>query len=251
MTAIPATGMVILNADNPYVLAMREQAVGRVVTYGLGPNADVWAEQIETGQESTKFVCHAPQGVFSVALPAIGFHNVYNALAAIAAGLELGLVPQEIQSGISSFTADAMRLHKIVMSDYTVLNDTYNASPASMIAAIDTLISVAAGRRVAVLGDMLELGDFAVIAHRQIGEKLANENFDVLVTVGELARNIAIAAKENGIASVVSCEDHAAAQRELKKLLKPGDTILVKGSRGMKMERIVAYLANISVGIKS
>jgi len=249
--AIPASGTVILNADNSYVLAMRERAVGRVVTYGLGPDADVRAEQIEAGQETTKFVCRARQGIFAVVLHAIGGHNVYNALAAIAAGLEMGLAPQEIQAGISSFATSAMRLHRITVGDYTILNDTYNASPASMAAAISTLVSVSDGRRVAVLGDMLELGDIAVSAHRQIGEKLANEKIDVVITVGELARHIAAAAQESGMDGAVACADHAAAQRELSRLLKPGDTILVKGSRGMKMEQIVDYLANISTGTAS
>ena len=249
--SIPASGTVILNADNSYVLAMREQAVGHIVTYGLGLDADVRAEQIEPGQETTKFVCHTQQGVFAVDLPAIGRHNVYNALAAIAAGLAMGLVPQEIQAGISSFATTAMRLYKIAVGGYTILNDTYNASPASMAAAIDALGSIAVGRRVAVLADMLELGDIAVSAHRQIGEKLANEKIDVLVTVGDLAQHIAAAAKEKGLVVAVACTDHAAAQRELNRLLKPGDTILVKGSRGMKMEQIVEYLANISTGTVS
>ncbi|MBP2639512.1 MAG: UDP-N-acetylmuramoylalanyl-D-glutamyl-2,6-diaminopimelate/D-alanyl-D-alanyl ligase [Firmicutes bacterium] len=249
--SIPASGTVILNADNSYVSAMREQAVGHVVTYGLGLDADVRAEQIETGQETTKFVCHTQQGEFAVVLPAIGRHNVYNALAAIAAGLAMGLVPQEIQAGISSFATTAMRLHKIAVGGCTILNDTYNASPASMAAAIDALVSIAVGRRVAVLADMLELGDIAISAHRQIGEKLANEKIDVLVTVGELAKHIAAAAKEKGLVGAVACSDHAAAQRELNRLLKPGDTILVKGSRGMKMEQIVDYLSNISTGTAS
>lgn len=246
--AIPATGTVVLNADNSYVLAMREQASGHVVTYGLSLEADVRAEQIEAGKEATTFICHARQAVFPVVLPAIGHHNVYNALAAIAAALEMGFVPQEIQAGISCFSPGAMRLNKVAVGEYTVLNDTYNASPASTAAAIDVLTSVAAGRRVAVLGDMLELGTFAILAHRKIGEKLANEKIDVLITVGEMAQHIAAAAKETGLAVSVACMDHAAAQRELSRLLMPGDTILVKGSRGMKMEQIVDYLAKISTG---
>ncbi|MBP1763087.1 MAG: UDP-N-acetylmuramoylalanyl-D-glutamyl-2,6-diaminopimelate/D-alanyl-D-alanyl ligase [Firmicutes bacterium] len=240
--AIPADGLVVLNADNPYVLGMKEQASCRVLTYGLSANADVWADQIQTGQQETNFVCHARQDVFAVGLPAIGRHNIYNALAAIAVGLAMGLTPQEIQSGIRAFVPDAMRLHTITTADYTILNDTYNASPASMAAAVDTLVGVAAGRRVAVLGDMLELGAIAVDAHRQIGEKLAREKIAVVITVGELARHIAAAAKDGGIAGTVACEDHVAVKHELNKLLESGDTILVKGSRGMKMEEIVNYL---------
>ena len=230
--AIPAGGTVVLNADNSYVLAMRQQAVGHVITYGLGPDADVRAEQIEAGRETTQFICHTGKGAFPVVLHAIGRHNVYNALAAIAAGLAMELALPEIQAGISNFKTTGMRLQKIVTSDYTIFNDAYNASPASMAAAIDTLRNVSDGRCAAVLGDMLELGEIAVDAHRKVGEQLADSKIDLLITVGELARHIAAAAEESGIAESAACADHAEAQKELSKRLKPGDTILVKGSPG-------------------
>jgi UDP-N-acetylmuramoyl-tripeptide--D-alanyl-D-alanine ligase len=144
-----------------------------------------------------------------------------------------------MRSGLRNFNASPMRLHIEAMGDYIIINDAYNASPMSMLAAIDTLAEVAKGRTVAVLGDMLELGDIGVEAHRQIGEKLAQYKIDIVVTVGVLAGNIAEAASEHGIYSAVACCSHDEATETLKRIIKPGDTILIKGSRGMKMENIV------------
>jgi len=154
----------------------------------------------------------------------------------------LGLTPAEICQGIASFTPDGMRLHVQTIGQYRVINDTYNASPLSMAASIDALTEIAAGRTVAVLGDMLELGDFAVEAHRKIGEKLAAQRIDLVITVGKQARNIAQAAIESGI-HAEPCDNHEAARQKLKNFLQPNDTILLKGSRGMKMEQLLDVFA--------
>ncbi|GMA99702.1 UDP-N-acetylmuramoyl-tripeptide--D-alanyl-D-alanine ligase [Pelosinus sp. IPA-1] len=235
---IPKSGLSLLNADNSYVKKMSKQVNSRVQFFGL-EQGDIKAENIQMGTQNMKFSCRFAHHEFPVEIPAIGKHNVYNGLAAIALGLELGLNVEEICAGFKNFNASPMRLHIEKLSDYLVINDAYNASPMSMVAAIDTLVEVAKGRKVAVLGDMLELGPVAIEAHGNIGDRLAFCQVDIVVTVGELATNIARRASACGIKKVVACANHKEAQEALQKLIEPGDTILVKGSRGMKMENII------------
>lgn len=232
-------GLVILNADNPFVRAMEKKTSARLVFFGFEGGADVRAENLVASDRQISFECVSQKGTFPVVVPAPGKHNAYNALAAIAVGLELGLSPAEINSGLESFLPSAMRLHVETFGDYTVINDAYNASPMSMAAAAETLAYIAKGRKIAVLGDMLELGDVAVDAHRRVGEKLAEEGIQVVVTVGKLAKYIAEAALDSGVDVTVACQTHDEAQEALRKLMRPGDTILIKGSRGMKMETIL------------
>ena len=239
--AIGHDDLVILNADDPHVQKMQHKAHGRVVFYGLGPKAFVRAENItssDNGELTTTFDCRSARGSFPVVLQAVGIHNVYNALAAIAAGWELGLTPGEIQKGISSFTPGAMRFEIKKFGDFTVINDVYNASPLSMAAALTTLGNITKGRKIAVLGDMLELGDTAIEAHRNVGRQAAEQGVDTILTVGELAIHIAAAAGELGV-TAQSFNDHKSAIAALRNLMKPGDYILLKGSRGMKMETML------------
>jgi len=235
---IPKDGLIILNGDDPYVAKMTQQVNSRLTLFGLEQGA-IRADHIHTDPKGMYFDCHCAQGDFSAYMPTVGRHNIYNGLAAIAVGLEVGLNFEEICRGLSTFTASPMRLHIEEMGNYIVINDAYNASPMSMSAAIDTLVAVAKNRKVAVLGDMLELGHIKVEAHRQIGEKLAQCHVDIVVTVGPLAYHIAEAAHDHGIHDAIACDGHDAAIETLKKIIKPGDTVLIKGSRGMKMEKMV------------
>lgn len=240
--AIAPDDLVVLNADDPHVRDMQHKTKGRIVFYGIASNAFVKAENITTGKNaelSTTFDCCSARGSFTVTLPTIGIHNVYNALAAIAVGWELGLQPSEIQAGIRSFVPGAMRLEINSYGPYTVINDVYNASPLSMAAALTTLANISKGRKIAVLGDMLELGDAAIEAHRRVGRQAAEQGIDSIIAVGELAKHIAAAASEQGVKSTQSFIEHKAAIDALCKLLKPGDYILLKGSRGMKMETML------------
>jgi UDP-N-acetylmuramoyl-tripeptide--D-alanyl-D-alanine ligase len=236
---VEADGLVILNNDNDYVKAMGERTPARTVFYGMGEESDIWAEQIASGSEGIQFTCRTEKFAFPVTLSVPGRHNVYNALAAIAAGLELGLLPDEIIAGLKQFTGGTMRLQIEQYGQYTVINDAYNASPLSMAAAIDTLADVTRQRKIAVFGDMLELGDFAEQTHRAIGQKLAEQKIDAVITVGTLAAFIADAAGRGGVAVTCSCKDHEEAKVKLAQILKPGDTILIKGSRGVKMEKML------------
>ncbi|SDE87029.1 UDP-N-acetylmuramoyl-tripeptide--D-alanyl-D-alanine ligase [Sporomusa acidovorans] len=240
--AIGHDDLVVLNGDDPHVRAMQRKAQGRVVLYGLHPDAFVRAENIVTGKDGeliTTFDCCSPRGSFPVTLAAVGIHNVYNALAAIATGWELGLKPSEIKAGITSFVPGAMRLEVKRYGDITVINDVYNASPLSMAAALNTLTAVSKGRKIAVLGDMLELGDAAVEAHRRIGRQAAENEVAILISVGEMAKHIAAAARESGVKTTYSFAGHQEAIEVLRQVIQPGDCILLKGSRGMKMETML------------
>ncbi len=248
--AIAHDDLVVLNADDPHVRPMQSKARGRVVLYGLNPGAFVRAENISSGENGeliTKFDCRSPRGSFPVVLHTVGIHNVYNALAAIATGWELGLRPNEIKEGIGSFVPGAMRLEVKKYGEYTVVNDVYNASPLSMAAALDTLAGMTRGRKIAVLGDMLELGDAAVDAHRRIGRRAAEQGVDIVLTVGELAKHIAGAAHESGVKNTQAFTGHNEAIEVLRSLMQPGDYILLKGSRGMKMETMLEAFRDISL----
>lgn len=238
LDVIPEDGLSILNGDNVYVREMSKQAKSRIMLFGL-EQGDIQAKNIQMKAQSMNFVCHSKNKQFLVEIPTTGRHNVYNGLAAIALGMELGMTAESICNGFKKFNASPMRLHIEKLGDYLVVNDAYNASPMSMVAAIETLVEVAEGRKVAVLGDMLELGSIAVSAHENIGDKLAQSHVDIIITVGELAANIAKKASMSGLDKVVACSNHEEAQKVLIKLLEPGDTILIKGSRGMKMENII------------
>jgi UDP-N-acetylmuramoyl-tripeptide--D-alanyl-D-alanine ligase len=238
LDVIPENGLSILNGDNVYVREMSKQAKSRILLFGL-KQGDIKAENIQINTQSMNFVCLFAGNQFLVEIPTTGRHNVYNALAAIALGMELGMNFESICAGLKNFNASPMRLHIEKLGDYLIVNDAYNASPMSMTAAIETLMEVAKERKVAVLGDMLELGSIAVEAHEKIGEQLAKYHVDIVVTVGKLAANIAKRASLCGMEKVVACSNHVEAQEALGKLLESGDTILIKGSRGMKMENII------------
>ena len=221
--AISAGGTVILNADDERVAAMRSCAADgvRVLTYGLKADADVRAE---------------------------ARHNVSNALAALAAGFVLGLTPQEIQAGLYALVPSKMRYEVHTVGAWRLINDAYNASPSSMRAALETTAALYHGRRIAVLGDMLELGDAAEEAHREIGRRAAELGFAALVTYGPQAQWMHEAAEAAGCPVCRHAATHEAAAEHLRALLRDGDTVLFKGSRGMKMEAVIALLTGEEAG---
>jgi UDP-N-acetylmuramoyl-tripeptide--D-alanyl-D-alanine ligase len=180
-----------------------------------------------------------------VHIPVPGEHNIKDALAAIAVGKELGISHEDIRSALSSFKAPEKRSNVIPSrSGCVVIDDTYNASPASMKSALKTLSMMEGERKIAVLGDMLELGDHAVQVHMEIGQAVYECGIDSLFVVGELARLIARGAIDAGmpISAVTEFEDSAQAAKEVSTKVRERDVVLVKGSRAMKMERIVEGL---------
>lgn len=241
--SLPSNGLAILNGDNKYVAAMKKKTNARVLFYGLSDGCDVQGIDIVTSDTNMTIGVKYLDQVVRIPVPTIGKHNVYNALAAIAVGLGLDMSFDEIKQGIKSFTASEMRFSVEKKGNYTVINDAYNASPLSMEAAIDTLAEIAKGRKIAVLGDMLELGSVAVEAHKRIGRKAVENGIEIIITVGEMASYIAQEARDRGAKVAVSCQNHKEAVGILEKYLLPGDTILIKGSRGMAMEKLLNIMS--------
>ena len=248
--AIPTGGTVILNADDARVAAMRSLAADgvRILTYGIGADADVRAEALRLTSVGSQFMVTWNNERHDYSIPLAGRHNVSNALAALAAGFVLGYTPQEMQTGLRRLAVTKMRYEVHEVGAWTFINDAYNASPSSMAAALETTANLYEGRKIAVLGDMLELGDAAEEAHRRIGRRAAELGFAALVTYGPQSRWMHTAAEAAGCPVCCHAETHEAAAEHLHTLLRDGDTVLFKGSRGMKMEAVIALLTGEEAG---
>ena len=218
-----------------------------MLTYGIRAGADIRAEALRCGAEGSQFMVTWANERHDYSIPLAGRHNVSNALAALAAGFVLGLTPQQMQAGLSHLTATKMRYEVHEVGAWRFINDAYNASPSSMRAALETTAALYAGRKIAVLGDMLELGAAAETAHRDVGKRVAELGFDVLVTYGAQAHWMYEEAKSAGCVAH-HAETHTEAAELLRKLLADGDTVLFKGSRGMKMENIIAQITGEKAG---
>jgi UDP-N-acetylmuramoyl-tripeptide--D-alanyl-D-alanine ligase len=245
---LPPDGVAILNAEDGYFEVIKDKFSGKVVSFGSSKSADVIGARVKCLDEGQyRFVLLiSGQGALEVTLPIMGRHNVYNALAAAAAANQLGLDLLAIRAGLETVTPPDMRMEFTQTKDgLAILNDAYNASPASVIAALRTLQALKGyDRKVAVLGDMLELGDYARKAHEDVGRALVESGVKKLIVVGKLAGSIADGAKAAGIPNdaVKSYETSAEAAKKIKSHLRAGDAVLVKGSRAVKMEAIVRAL---------
>jgi UDP-N-acetylmuramoyl-tripeptide--D-alanyl-D-alanine ligase len=242
--AVPADGHVFLNGDDAWSAAMAADTTAGVTLYGLNEAFDVRATDVALADDGTPtFRLVTAQGEADIRLSALGRHNVYNALAAAAVGLHLGLPVDDVVTGLASATFSKWRMETFESaSGVTVINDAYNANPTSMRAALSALADApASGKRVAVLGDMGELGSLSELAHFELGESVAVSAVDVLVTVGAKARRIAEGAMAAGMPSdaVRPCVTAAEATEVLDDVLDAGDTVLVKASRMMGLEAIV------------
>ena len=241
--ALPSDGAAILNQDEPLVRAMAQRTVARVFTYGLSPKADLWADQIEgVGLEGIRFTLHYQGEAIHVRARLLGRHSVHTALRAAAIGLVEGLDWSDIVTGLRS---DSPQLRLVAVkgpNESLLLDDTYNASPASTIAALNLLAELE-NRHVAVLGDMLELGSYEEAGHRLVGRRVV-EVADLLITVGELGQMIAEEALAAGMPSekVIILPDVDAAIRVLPGLVEERDMVLIKGSRGVGLDRLVDKL---------
>ncbi len=237
---LPAGGCAVCNADDPLVGRLPVSAgVGRI-TFGLG-EAGVRADNVESlGLNGQKFILVLPGERLPVRLRAFGRHNVANALAAAAAATAMEVSPDIIREGLERFTPYDKRFNLEELHGAVLIDDSYNANPASMRAALTTLRDIREGHgAIAVLGDMLELGEIAREAHKEAG-KIAAACVDRLYVMGEMARVVAEAAREGGLPAkaVIVAANHEDILADLYTAVNPGDFILVKGSRGMGMERV-------------
>lgn len=229
---------VFLNGDNDKLSTVKLDDY-KVIFFGIdNKNCDVLAEDIKEIGLSTEFTAVKGDIKQKITIPTVGIHNVYDALTAFAVGLEYGVLPQDIAKGLGSYTPSGMRQRIKEVNGVTFIEDCYNASPDSQKAGLNSLCKIAKSRKIAVLGDMLELGSFSEEAHRSVGEYAADCEVDVLYTVGEESKYMADSAVKAGLKNVQSFTDKTKLTEILLNELRAGDTILFKASRGMKLEEI-------------
>jgi len=230
----------ILNADDEH-LAKIETGL-RIVWFGFDKGADFYADKISMEHDGINFRLN---GKWDISLGVLGRHNVYNALSAIACAWDFGVPLDDIKDALKEFRVPNMRMEVKRFGDIKIINDTYNANPQSMKQAIEALRDMTTeGRKVLIAGDMLELGTFSGRFHHLVGKQAAESGIDLIVAVGKLAEHVAKGAQEAGMneKKIKLCAVMKEAREKVAGLIKKGDTILVKGSRAMKMEEIVGDL---------
>lgn len=236
---------VIINNDNDLLHKWYEENKEKIEihTYGINNSSDVIAEKIELGEEKSKFVVKTSSEKVNIGVPVGGEHFVYNALCGFIVGKVLGLTAKEIQNGISKFELTKKRMDiRVLKNGATLINDSYNASYESMKASLKYLSSRTDLRKIAVLGDMLELGDFSKELHEKVGEEVANDNIDVLICRGEFAKNIISKANKNKKTQCILLQNNEEILSKLQEILKEGDGVLIKASNGMKFYEICQKL---------
>lgn len=244
---LPSSGIAILNGDDKRVLAMATQTKARIFTYGLQSHFSIWADEIKTlGLQG--IACHfhyGNDGVFAK-LPLLGRHSVHSALAATAVALTQGLSWAEVISGLKDLAN--MEVLRIVIEEglngSKIIDDSYNASPDSVMAALNLLQDLD-GRRIAVLGDMLELGDYAEKGHRLVARRAANVA-NLFVAIGKMANLMVQEAEIAGLPreAIFAASSRDEALQWLKERLKANDVVLVKASRGLRLDKLVTQLVN-------
>ena len=245
---IKKDGLAVLNGDDTLLATLRGKTPVPAVFCGQGEDC-VYRAQVTGGDGVSHIHCRliTPGMDREVKIPALGAHMIYPTLIAAAVGERFGLTPDQIEEGISQFVPTRMRMNILHRgAGITILDDTYNANPQSMRAAISVLADSQGSCKVAVLGDMLELGPFAPALHTGVGEYLGAAGIRCLVAVGEQAEHIAQGARNSGVPKVICCRDREEAKAVLPQLIRPDITILVKASRGMKLEELTAKLLELT-----
>lgn len=236
---LPDGAPLVLNADNDLLPTAQVPARLRAVWFGIEKDADVRAENIVTGAQGTSFtIVDRENGSFPVSIPTAGLHTVYDALSAYAAATRLGLDPARCAAALSNYQTTGMRQHIVEKGGVTVIEDCYNASPDSMKAAISVLKALPNARKIALLGDMLELGDASEEGHRHTGEWVAEAGINVLIAYGPRSGAMAEAAKAQGV-TTVHCQNEQEVLQCLRQFVQPGDALLAKASHAMKLEELL------------
>ena len=225
-----------INGDDEYLKTVKGGSY-KLVSFGTSPENNIYAKDIAPqGLDGVDFTVVYPGGEIKAHITRPGVHNVYNALAAVCAGLHFGVTPEEIARGLRDCEYSGERLEIIRHKDFEIINDCYNASPDSIRAALKVLSYSDKPRKVAILGDVLEMGGFAADAHRELGKDALQA--DMLITAGKNARELAEGAKAAGMKDVTSYDTTDELLKDIEKLVRPGDCVLVKASHGMKFVKI-------------
>ena len=234
----------ILNMDDSMLKEVSHLTDQPVMYFGIDSPADVTATDIRTENGCTLFCVRYYGQSIEAMVPAIGRHNVYNALAGFCVGLVADMEPEEIVNGMRLYKNAAMRQNIVQENGVTVIADCYNASPDSMRAAIDVLMQTAcSGKRWCVFGDMLELGKISEEAHIEVGREVGRSRADGLICIGELARGIKRGAMMGGMKHVYHFTDLALAAQFIAKTVNPGDAVIYKASRGIHLEQVIARVS--------
>jgi UDP-N-acetylmuramoyl-tripeptide--D-alanyl-D-alanine ligase len=238
------SGTAIVNADDPHLRAVENAFEGRRIRFGDAGEVRALAV-VDRGIDGTEFVLASGDARHAVRLQVAGRHNVANALAATAAAQAIGVPLETACAALATFAAPSMRMQRVTLaSGVVVLNDCYNANPGSMAAAIQTLAASRAGRRLAVLGEMLELGASAEEAHREVGRRIAAAGVDALFLIGTHAALVRDAALGAGLAAerITLAATHEALADAVRATMRAGDLVLLKGSRGAALEKVLRRL---------
>lgn len=241
-----AEGKAILNGDDVLLRTLAGKLDQEITWCGRDPGNDYYADGLrEEWSDHMECSLHTPNGSWSQMIPGLGAHMAYPVTMACAVGRLFGLSDGEISAGIEHFAPTKMRMAILTCANgITVLNDTYNANPQSMRAGIEILAKQPGQKKIAVLGDMLELGERGPALHREIGAFAREQGIDCLVTVGELGACIAQGAE--GLTEICPCAGREEAKAALRNVVRPGSTILVKASRGMQFEHLAAFLTELA-----
>ncbi len=248
LEGLPDDGTVILNGDNDMLLSVSGTLDFETLYFGIeNTRCDLVAKDIRTYSDGSKFVFEAEGVEYKAEINVPGAHHIYNALAAILVGMKYNVPMKDIINGIKEFMPVGMRQAIVKLDKYTLIKDCYNANPTSMRSGLEVLfLREETGRKIAILGDMLELGTISGSAHLELGKTVPSYKADCLITVGTRAELIAEGAKAVGMAEncVFSFENNAQLCEQLPEILKDGDVILLKASRSMKLEEIAEFLEN-------
>jgi UDP-N-acetylmuramoyl-tripeptide--D-alanyl-D-alanine ligase len=239
-------GTAVLNADDFRVFAMRDMHEGTNVTYGIDVHSDVMARDIRLGEAGrTHFRLETPRGAAEVAFPLNGKHNILNALAAAAVGHVFAMSPGEIAAALETVEAPPQRGEILrFKEDFTVINDTYNSNPDALLSMVKTLAEIGEGaaRKILIAGEMRELGEDAAGIHYQTGREIAEIGVDKIFGVEGLAQNLIEGARAAGVSDVAFYENSDVAGEKFVDEVKAGDFVLIKGSRGVRTEKVVEKL---------
>ena len=235
--SLPAIGTAVLNADDEFVSQFGRDFKGRVITYGMSATADIRSENVQTrGAEGSEFDVVIAGSREHARLPLVGEHNILNALAAVAVGLARGLKPAEAVGALATLAPPDKRGQVVQLGNITVINDCYNSNPKALRAMVDALAAMKAARRIVVAGEMLELGPAGEEMHRAAGQHAAEKKIDVLIGVRGLAQVMVDAARQAGLKAEFAATPEEAGEW-LSRETRDGDVVLLKASRGVKLEK--------------